>query len=948
MTPTEFLERVVPNGLIVVASLKNRIFDHHVFDNIAVAAQQAQTIDRLHTDCYFGLGSLKERQVWNPNWKDKSGTVAGKWEVRVGSNIAALKCLFLDMDVDPANPAKYASQELALEALDRVLYETNILDPLVVNSGGGLHCYWPFSSSIPVADWLPVATAFKRALQQRGFKFDPSRTADISSVLRVPGTHNYKSSTPRLVEVLRDAGPYTPKEIFACVQNLADLTGIVVAPEAAVPATALALLPNNLATEHPPAKFGPIIRGCRQILLSANTGGEVEPIWLASLSVTRCCEDSDRASLFVSNKYPNFSREEMDKRLQNLAARSIGPMNCTSFDQRLPGVCPTCSNFGKIENPIKLGYQRNLPATGPLPVATITTPSGSTVTYAMPDLPHPYVRGATGGVLMDMPPKAGVEVAPQLLYDHDMYPIRRSVNERHEAEETVWCVNLPREGWRELTIPQTSLADPKRTHALLLAKGVYIHPARIVPMVIFMVAYISKLQKDVETEQLYSRLGWRSKNEMFVLDDTVYHHDGSSSSHQVSTDMRSELPGLGRAGTLQGWKDAIQFYNAPEHEAYRFFLYGAFSAPLFHMTGLKGAIVNATGPTGIGKTTVLQAVGSVWGHPQNMMASGTKSGSTVTALYSMLSAHNNIPFCLDEITTIDRKVLGEFVMQVPQGQGKRRSTRSGFLSKHVETWATEVLTSANTDVYMSLMQNRRDASAEAMRVLQIPFSKPSTYNKAQADEYCKRQMMAHYGHAAHEFVPYVVGHYAQIKETMDRVVQIVDARARVTSEERFYSGVIGAHIVGAMVARKCGLLDDFPIDHDLDWAVEQISVLRTTMQDHIAVPKEIISEFLEARVSETLAISQTLQANIAPRIDLTPRGALSIRHEVDTDMVYLLKAEFKRYCLETGANYGAIQDALIADNVLLDHDARKVLGAGTDFGKGQVRCWLLNMKELRK
>ena len=366
------------------------------------------------------------------------------------------------------------------------------------------------------------------------------------------------------------------------------------------------------------------------------------------------------------------------------------------------------------------------------------------------------------------------------------------------------------------------------------------------------------------------------------------------------------------------------------------------------MTGLKGAIVNATGPTGIGKTTVLQAVGSVWGHPQNMMASGTKSGSTVTALYSMLSAHNNIPFCLDEITTIDRKVLGEFVMQVPQGQGKRRSTRSGFLSKHVETWATEVLTSANTDVYMSLMQNRRDASAEAMRVLQIPFSKPSTYNKAQADEYCKRQMMAHYGHAAHEFVPYVVGHYAQIKETMDRVVQIVDARARVTSEERFYSGVIGAHIVGAMVARKCGLLDDFPIDHDLDWAVEQISVLRTTMQDHIAVPKEIISEFLEARVSETLAISQTLQANIAPRIDLTPRGALSIRHEVDTDMVYLLKAEFKRYCLETGANYGAIQDALIADNVLLDHDARKVLGAGTDFGKGQVRCWLLNMKELRK
>jgi hypothetical protein len=151
-----------------------------------------------------------------------------------------------------------------------------------------------------------------------------------------------------------------------------------------------------------------------------------------------------------------------------------------------------------------------------------------------------------------------------------------------------------------------------------------------------------------------------------------------------------------------------------------------------------------------------------------------------------------------------------------------------------------------------------------------------------------------------------------------------------------------------MIARKLGLIDGFPIEKDWAWAIDQIAGVRATIQEHHAAPKEILSEFLEARVGETLVISQTMGVNIAPRVDQAPRGALSVRHEVDTHLIYLLKNEFKRYCIETGANYGAIQDELVCGGVLLDHDSKKVLGAGTDFGKGQVRCWMIDVKQLQK
>jgi hypothetical protein len=494
---------------------------------------------------------------------------------------------------------------------------------------------------------------------------------------------------------------------------------------------------------------------------------------------------------------------------------------------------------------------------------------------------------------------------------------------------------------------QSLLARAELLHSTLYDISIVVGATQLKLMVPFMNSYIKQLQGEVEIEQLFSRMGWRENNTKFVLGDMLYSRDGTSAQHRLSEEIKSEIPGLTQQGSLETWKSAIQFYNAPGHEAHRFMLYCGFGAPLLHMTGHSGVIVNGNGDSGTGKTTAISAAASIFGHPLTFLINGTSGGSTVNALYAKLAAYNNLPFGLDEITRLDPKILGDFAIQINQGTGKIRLLRSGNMSQNTLTWATIVMTSANTDVYSMLSESRADAGAEAMRVLQIPFIIPNTRTKTEADQFL-RDLKDHHGVAGHLFIHYITQEYEAVKARVIAAVQVIDKMACITTAERFWSGAIASALAGGLAARKLGLLTGFPIESDITWVIKKLSASRISLGDHIASPAEVISEFLEARVGETLILSQTLKPNIAPRIDQLPRGSLCIRHEADVAVVYIMRSEFRRYCTATGANYGAIQKDLTDRGALLDHNKQVVLGKGTDLGKGQVRCWAVDLNRIQE
>jgi hypothetical protein len=112
---------------------------------------------------------------------------------RKRSKVYRLGSIWADIDTREGKPsAPYADRKEAAEALGQFCLAASLPPPTIVNSGFGLHVYWPLQEPMPLHSWLPFAEGLKRLAARHGFKIDPSRTADAASILRTPGTKNWK------------------------------------------------------------------------------------------------------------------------------------------------------------------------------------------------------------------------------------------------------------------------------------------------------------------------------------------------------------------------------------------------------------------------------------------------------------------------------------------------------------------------------------------------------------------------------------------------------------------------------------------------------------------------------------------------------------------------------------------------------------------------------------
>lgn len=98
----------------------------------------------------------------------------------------------------------YFDIEQAMVALKKFCEEARLPIPnYIVNSGSGIHIYWVLNYLVLREKWQEVARKLKALMAKLGFLVDPSRTTDIASVLRVPGTLNHKYVPPKPVVMLK-------------------------------------------------------------------------------------------------------------------------------------------------------------------------------------------------------------------------------------------------------------------------------------------------------------------------------------------------------------------------------------------------------------------------------------------------------------------------------------------------------------------------------------------------------------------------------------------------------------------------------------------------------------------------------------------------------------------------------------------------------------------------
>ncbi len=300
---------------------------------------------------YHANAAFRQEKIWD--------AAKQRWQRRTHANVRALKILFADIDTRESKPdAPYVDRVEAYEAVIAFCQAAGLPMPLIVSSGGGLHCYWILETELTLEQWEPVARGLKAAMAHFGLQADPSRTSDASSVLRTPGTHHHKSG--RLVESGELAGPY-PLSAFEHLKQFATEQPIkrfvrkqLSKSTAARPSDGQSPIAEAMCADiYDPSDPAKVVKACRQLKgFAENPSRHSEPFHYAASGVFGHCTDGEQFYLgLLDDEWKEAGRDKLNQWLGG----GWGPTTCQRFEELNAGGCAGCPFRGEITSPIVLG-----------------------------------------------------------------------------------------------------------------------------------------------------------------------------------------------------------------------------------------------------------------------------------------------------------------------------------------------------------------------------------------------------------------------------------------------------------------------------------------------------------------------------------------------------------------------------------------------------------------
>lgn len=529
MTAAEFLRVVWPSdGYYALATpfipkgSTTPVYAHKVFDSIAGAVQAVEQL-KDHKDVYFCVHSLRERQVWNPKKKDFKTEELGAFEIRSQVNMLQGRALFFDLDVG-LKVGKYATQQAAVAGLRTFIADTRLPKPFVSSSGGGLHVFWPLAEALPSNEWVTLAQKLKALASHHRLLFDPARTTDTASVLRVPGTFNLKNpSAPRPVELLFDrVTPTTSGDMLTLLDEAlirAELPTTVTLSKPR-PAADDMLGSNTQIQSGPPVGFPALVKACQQVRGVLEVKGNVsEPLWYAMLGLVRYCEDGEKAAHYISKDHPDYDFDATAQKLFQLESKAVGPTTCEKIESVNPGGCEGCPRKTTVKSPLTAARHTEQ---APAPVIPALPSLPDVVDVTIPDPPSPYMRLKSGAVAIETGTKDDPDQRETIIIlPYDFHPVRRMTDESRGVETHIWSANLPRVGYTQLMVDADALYDPRKLASTLANKGIFPQGESVNLLRSYMVAYINTLQAATDAETLQTNLGWNDDYSLCVADKNI-------------------------------------------------------------------------------------------------------------------------------------------------------------------------------------------------------------------------------------------------------------------------------------------------------------------------------------------------------------------------------------------------------------------------------------------
>ena len=821
-------------------------------------------------------------------------------------------CLFLRsffIDLDCGEGKEYADKGEAHTALYKLVGEAGLPDPTVVDSGGGLHAYWIMDEDIPKDEWKVYAERFK-ALCLKHIPIDPSVTADAARVLRAPDTLNLKTQPPRPTSLMNDEinvyswnefreflgeseGEQSLDNILAMIPKGLDEETMAIAKTENYESDFIKIAERSLAGD-----------GCNQIkYILENPTTVTYDEWLSIMSIAKFCNDGDNMIQLVSEDYPGYDREATITKAATLG----GPHTCEGrFATMWPDRCKGCKHRGKINTPIQLGKSLKIASTH---LASKDSEEDSVRaeqnTQKVPEFPQflaPFVRGASGGVYYSPPPKIDKDGKPHyedpiMVSAHDLFPIARLYSHL-DGECLQMRLVLPFDGTRDFLLPMKSVYAQDRFKEIMSSNGVLFSPKGVEQLMAYIVKWGQYFVSTEEAKQMRQQMGWTTP-----IDDPAAFDEGSFvvGNREIDRTGIKEVPvspycrgvakHLNKRGTFEAWQKSAQALDEVGFEMHAFGMLCGFASPIMGFTSTSGCVVSFQGKSGSAKTGALYAALSVWGNPKELSV----FDATDNAMIGRYLALKNIMLGVDETSNTHAKSLAQLIHRISHGKAKLKMQGSVNAEREYEMFASLIgFFTTNQSVYSALEAFKGRPDGEAARCVEFLIHKPKPL---QVDGRRGKQIFdvfrLNYGHASEPYLStlYAKWSYERIVERTEYWIEKFRSDFGVFNEYRFYENLVGAVFAAGEIVNESGMI---ALDLDRVYHVvvrEMIAIRDKVIKLNHTDYDTLLGDFMNKYQTGVLAINDG-------KISMEPRTSLVARAEIDHNMLFVSKPEFRKYLAE--------------------------------------------------
>lgn len=938
------------------------------------------------TDCWFAVASYMQgwHKVIKSNGREKS-------VLRTRDNAMWAKALWLDIDVGADKG--YKTREEAHKAVADFISALGLPRAWVVNSGAtGLHLYFAFTAAVGKVEWQYLADRLKQACKELGLHADPTRTADIASIMRCPYTWNMKDrANPTQVSIVSE-GEEKPYDYYKHILDefapVIDRTNML--PKLPELPNSIGQLPSldlntkdflakyfrEIKPDYPTRSAPELLRGCEQLRLQK---GASEPVWRGMLAVLRHCEHGRHVCHVVSKVDPRYSAEDTDKKLDYLEENNVAPYTCDTFAAERPEVCKRCPNYGLIKSPISVP-RRVIPLTPTEPVAPTTDKPRSPEQDAVDtpsvendktevkkdefiEISAKNSRVNAGGCWARTKNSDG-EWQWVNIYPYPVYPLQRVRGRTAKGETTISYIfrKHHRTGYDDIQIAGATLMG-HTLNSTLGDFGFLLNERERKLMAGLLIDLLKETEHTIDEVGTTDRLGWTDQMDAFLLGGKLYKTNGTVVEIAVSGKARPFSDLTRPMGSLGVWKEIANVYNREGLEWGQAVVASAFASPLMPIGSLeKAALLFLTGEKGAGKSTALLLASSVFGNPERMKFNKM---DTFNSRIDKLGVYSNITAAFDEMTDMSPKEASELAYTLTQGRGKDRMTSGGEgLMMNTTYWSCLPVMSANDSIINALSQHSLDPTAQMSRVLEVTaknINKVYDPQEQERTERLVRQLPLNYGVAGDVYMRYVAANLPDITEMIYQIEKRFKHHADLSNDYRFWTYMCTRMIVGVMIAKKLGLVD-YDVAKLFAYLVKSVKKAKAEVEKFVWTPESAIPQFLAANIPHRIMvthekrpdgmgdeISRGVLNDINYVVQTPAHGReITMRVELDTGNCVIAKHAIREWCSRAGISVAEFTKLLEEQYCVVTKRTKRDLGKQTVYrGNTGTECIVVNMpKEL--